>query len=242
MTIVAQIAAFTHRGRVRRRNEDTVVVGDWISPPDMAEPRAARFSLSAPLLCAVADGLGGHRAGEVASRRAAEMFAAAVAELTSTEGVVACLGCINDALYRAMADDPARAGMGTTIVGIVLATRMVWFNIGDSRLYRFRGGELTQVSIDYTTAAPPTGMLTQCLGGAMHGAPVRPHVGGFPAAGGLRLLLCSDGLTDMLEDADIADCLSLPPAEAVAELFDLAMRAGGLDNVSIVLASLDERL
>src|SRR5579885_2241377 len=264
MTIVAQIAAFTHRGRVRRRNEDTVVVGDWISPPDMAEPRAARFSLSAPLLCAVADGLGGHRAGEVASRRAAEMLAAAVAELTSTEGVVACLGRINDALYRAMADDPSRAGMGTTIVGIVLATRMVWFNIGDSRLYRFRGGELTQVSIDDTPAGPRsgmgttivgivlatrmvwfnigdsrlyrfrggeltqvsiddtpagprTGMLTHCLSGAMHGAPVRPHVGDFPAAGGLRLLLCSDGLTDMLEDADIADCLSLPPAEAVAE-------------------------
>ncbi|MBX6329664.1 MAG: serine/threonine-protein phosphatase [Pseudolabrys sp.] len=241
MTTVAHISAFTHRGRVRARNEDTVVVGDWISPPHMAEPRAARLSLSAPVVCAVADGLGGHRAGEVASRRAAEQLAAASPGLTSADSVAACLGRINDALHRAMADDPACAGMGTTIVGVVLGARMIWFNIGDSRLYQFHAGELTQVSIDDTPAGPRTGILTQCLGGTTFGRPVRPHVGGLPAAARSRLLLCSDGLTDMLDDDDIADCLALPPTDAVAELFDLAMRAGGVDNVSIIVVSLDER-
>jgi serine/threonine protein phosphatase PrpC len=240
MTTVAHITAFTHRGRVRAQNEDTIVVGDWISPPDMPEPRIFRTLLSQPLVCAVADGMGGHRAGEVASRQAAEQLSAAGGDLASAQDVAQTLDRVNEALCEAMAEEPAYAGMGTTVVGLVLGARIVRFNIGDSRLYRFDAGQLLQLSIDDTPPGPRSGLITQTLGGVLPPAPVRPHVGEEPLPLPRRFLLCSDGLTDMLDDDDIADCLALGDADAVAQLFDLTMRAGGADNVSIVVVSIDE--
>lgn len=240
MTALAHISAFTHRGRVRARNEDTVVVGDWVSPPDMPEPRSFRHALAAPLVCAVADGLGGHQAGEVASRHAAQRLAAAGAQVASAAGAQETLRRIDDELYQAMAQDPDRAGMGTTVVGLVLGARLVRFNVGDSRLYRFSDGHLSQLSIDDTPPGPRSGLITQSLGGVLPPEPVHPHVLEAPLPLPARFLLCTDGLTDMLGDHDIADCLALGDADAVARLFDLAMRAGGADNVSIVVVSVEE--
>ena len=68
---------------------------------------------------------------------------------------------------------------------------------------------------------------------------IAPHIGEAVLAAPARYLLCSDGLTDMLDDAAIADCLTLPDADAVAQLFERAMRAGGMDNISIVLVSVE---
>jgi len=237
MTTIAHITAFTRRGRVRAQNEDVIVVGDWLSPPEMVEPRSFRTVLSEPLVCAVADGMGGHRAGEVASRHAAQQLSAAGGQLASGQDVAQALGRINDALYQAMAREPAHAGMGTTVVGLVLGERLIRFNIGDSRLYRFGAGGLSQMSIDDTPPGPRSGLITQSLGGAQPPVPLRPHIGEEPLPVPARYLLCSDGLTDMLDDNDIADCLALGDADAVAQLFDLAMRAGGTDNVSIVVVS-----
>jgi serine/threonine protein phosphatase PrpC len=239
MTAVAHITAFTHRGRVRAGNEDTVVVGDWLSAPDSAAPRAVRHHLSAPLLCAVCDGMGGHRAGDVASRKVAQRLAQERGRLSDARSAAAALGAINDELYRAMAADRNLLGMGTTVVGLVLAPRVVWFNVGDSRLYRWRGGRLAQQSVDDTPPGPRSGLLTQSLGGALATCAIAPHVGEDSLAVPTRFLLCSDGLTDMLDDADIEDCLKLRDADAVAQLFELAMRAGGMDNISIVLASVE---
>ena len=238
MPPIAQISAFTHRGRVRAQNEDTIVVGDWVSPPEMDTPRVFRQPLSAPLVCAIADGMGGHSAGEVASRTAAQAVAGA-GELASLERVRACLQQIDDALNHMMVEDVALAGMGTTIAGLVLRDPLIWFNVGDSRLYDCSGGRLAQVSVDDTPAGPRSGLITQSLGGGLPEAPV-PHVGAAPLTLPARFLLCSDGVTDMLEDDDIADCLALPDADAVLQLFDLAMRAGGMDNVSVVVARVEE--
>ncbi len=240
MPLVAHISAITHRGRVRAQNEDTIVVGGWLSPVEVEEPRTFRHPLAPPLVCAVADGLGGHLAGEVASRHAAQQLAAAGARLASVEVVQETLRRINDELYRAMAEDPACAGMGTTVAGLVLGKRLIWFNIGDSRLYRIRDGHLAQMSIDDTPPGPSSGLITQSLGGALPAEPISPHAGEGPLFAPARFLLCSDGLTDMLDDGDIADCVTLPDAEAVTQLFDHAMRAGGADNVSIVVVSVEE--
>jgi serine/threonine protein phosphatase PrpC len=240
MVIAAHVCAFTHRGRVRAQNEDTIVVGDWVSPLEMREPRISHHSLAPPLVCAVADGLGGHRAGEVASRHAARQLARAGAALASVDGVQEMLRRIDNELYAAMAQDAGCAGMGTTIAGLVLGERLIWFNVGDSRLYRFRDGDFAQVSVDDTPPGLRSGLITQSLGGALQPQPVRPHVGEEELSVPSRFLLCSDGLTDMLDDGDIADCLRLPDADAVAQLFDRAVRAGGADNVSIVVVSVEE--
>jgi serine/threonine protein phosphatase PrpC len=242
MAAHARIAAFTHRGRVRARNEDTIVVGDWVSEPDMAQPRQFRHALPAPLVCAVADGLGGHRGGEVASREAARRLAGPDRRLTDAASVVAALHEIDAALYRAMQADANLRGMGTTVVGLALAPRLTWFNVGDSRLYRAGSGSggLAQLSIDDVPPGPRSGLITQTLGGVWPPQePIAPHVGEEVFAAPARYLLCSDGLTDMLDDAAIADCLTLPDADAVAQLFERAMRAGGMDNISIVLMSVE---
>src|SRR5438477_176206 len=241
MAMSARITAFTHRGRVRPGNEDTIAVGDWLSPPEMAAPREFHHALSTPLVCAVADGMGGHQAGEVASRYTAEWLAEARERLTDARRATATLQTINAGLYRAMAEDEDLRGMGTTLVGLVLRPRLIWFNVGDSRLYCYRNGRLAQMSIDDTPAGPRSGLLTQTLGGVPlpFASNIEPHVGEDDLTAPVRFLLCSDGLTDMIEDAQIAECLKLPHAAAVAQLFDLAMHAGGMDNVSIVLVSVE---
>jgi serine/threonine protein phosphatase PrpC len=235
----ACVTAFTHRGRVRAGNEDVIVIGDWVSEPEMAQPRQFRHALTEPLVCAVADGMGGHRAGEVASGEAARRLSAAGARLTDAPGAAAALHQINASLYRAMEADPRLLGMGTTVVGMALSSRIVWFNVGDSRLYRVAGG-LTQLSTDDVPPGPRNGTITQTLGGLWPpGASIAPHVGDEPLNAPARYLLCSDGVTDMLDDAEVAACLAFPDADAVARLFEAAMHAGGMDNISIILVSVE---
>jgi len=238
ISLMAGITAFTHRGRVRAGNEDTIAVGDWISQPEMEAPRQWRHALCAPLVCAVADGLGGHRAGEVASRHVARRLAEEQQKLNDARSVAAALAAIDAELYRAMTEDQNLLGMGTTVVGLALWPRLVWFNVGDSRLYRQYGGRLWQMSIDDVPAGPRLGLLTQSLGGAPSPRPVAPHVGEEQLAPA-RFLLCSDGLTDMLAVEDMEECVALADLDATMRLFERAMRAGGTDNISIVLVSVE---
>ena len=95
MSAIASVTAFTHRGRVRGRNEDTIVIGDWVSPPELEAPRAVRHDLSAPLLCAVCDGMGGHRAGAVASRHVARRLAEERERIVDARAAAATLKAID---------------------------------------------------------------------------------------------------------------------------------------------------
>jgi serine/threonine protein phosphatase PrpC len=239
MTAFARVTALTHRGRVRAGNEDTILVGGWVSVVDMPAAEQTRHELSKPLMCAIADGMGGHRAGEVASRYVARRLCAEQERLTGAGAAATTLQQIDAELYEAMAADKNLSGMGTTIVGLVLAPRLVWFNVGDSRLYRYDRGHLTQLSIDDTPPGPRSGALTQSLGGRHRRSSITPHLGEEPIAGPARYLLCSDGLTDMLDDREIEDCLALADLDAIMQLFDRAMRAGGQDNISIIIVSVE---
>jgi serine/threonine protein phosphatase PrpC len=254
---LVHVTAFTHVGRVRAGNEDAIVVGEWISDPEMTAPFTLSQRLADPLVCAVADGMGGHAAGEVASRYAARCLGGE--SYDGGAGAVAeALHAINAELYQAMAGEPSLAGMGTTVAGLVLwPTELVWFNVGDSRVYCCDGA-LTQVSIDDVPAqAFKTGVITQSLGGSLALKRVAPHVGREPLPVPSRWLICSDGLTDMLSDAEIARCLGEAPdaandnlagqgveggaPEAAAlRLFDAAMAAGGVDNISLVIVGVAE--
>jgi serine/threonine protein phosphatase PrpC len=128
--------------------------------------------------------------------------------------------------------------MGTTVVGLLLsATRAVWFNVGDSRIYRHRGGRLEQLSVDDVPSGPRSGLITQTLGGSPGFLPMAPHIGEEDLVLPSRWLLCSDGLTDMLGDAEIERALAASDEDALRALFTAAMQAGGADNISIVLVS-----
>jgi len=244
-----RVAAVTHPGRVRVSNEDCVQVDDWRSSATVDRIIVPDKPLGAGLfVCLVADGLGGHAAGEVASRRAVESIFGARAALVGPQGIAEILHAVDADLRRHMHADPALVGMGTTIAELVLdANGARWFNVGDSRVYRVRDdGSLEQVSVDDRIApdlADALGLipntLTACLGGHTEPAGFRPHVGTVSPPKPSRWLLCSDGLTDAIDDDAIRACIEQVDEISVARLLDAALAAGGFDNVSIVLATFD---
>ncbi len=232
-----EVTALSHTGGVRDNNEDSITVAGWVSDVAMSAPRRSRHALAEPLLLAVADGMGGHAGGEVASRYAIKRLAEERAS-NSAADIGARLATIHAELYQTMKAVPSLLGMGTTVVGLLLsATRAVWFNVGDSRIYRHRGGRLEQLSVDDVPSGPRSGLITQTLGGSPGFLPMAPHIGEEDLVLPSRWLLCSDGLTDMLGDAEIERALAASDEDALRALFTAAMQAGGADNISIVLVS-----
>ncbi|WP_238016084.1 protein phosphatase 2C domain-containing protein [Dactylosporangium sp. AC04546] len=223
MSATIRAGAATDVGKVRRRNEDSAVAGRGI--------------------WAVADGMGGHAAGDVASN-------IAVTALRRLEDIPDRgphdvrdeLARANEDILAAAVADPSLAGMGTTAVGLCLvrlegADRWVVFNIGDSRVYRWSHGELDQLTVDHVAPEAVTGrrgVITRALG--TDPGP-RADLWVHDARAGERFLICSDGLPLEVSDADIAavlgDCPD--PQQAAEELVRRAVVAGGRDNVTVVV-------
>lgn len=231
-----RFGAASNVGAVRELNEDAM--------------------LAEPPVFVVADGMGGHAHGEVASGLVVERLRSlAGAEELTVEEVVAVVDGLNAVVQDAAGGSRELGGMGTTAVGLVWvqhegAPRWLGFNVGDSRLYRFADGALQQVSVDHSlvqelldageiTAAdipnhPQRSVITRVLGTA---GPVQPDYWELPV--GERYLLCSDGLTTEVEDSDIAAVLGehKDPQAAADALVAAALEAGGHDNVTVVVVS-----
>lgn len=274
--VLADVAALTDRGKTRDNNEDSYVVfrmGRYLERVSSSIPEAelpSRFEDAGHLMI-VADGLGGHVGGEVASRSALvtalqlilrsprwalKLDDAATREREIEELLVRSRGYlarVHTALQEKAAGDASLVGMGTTLTGAYSVGRDVFvLHVGDSKAYLFRDGVMTRVTRDHTVAQAyaDRGMiaqdevpghrlahvLTRAIGGPedqlegdMHHLEIR-H--------GDRVLLCSDGLTDMVTDADIAATLAAHPASEAAcrALVDLALERGGRDNVTVIVA------
>jgi PPM family protein phosphatase len=248
-----QATAFTHQGAVRASNEDTIAVGDWITPEPMSAPVVLEREVEAPLICLVADGMGGHAAGEVASRTVAEHLAARAAEASDQATIAGLLHEANAALFALMDERPAWYGMGTTVAGVVVTpSDVVVFNVGDSRVYRIEDGALVQLSTDDTpgpklpdgrTAVYTSSIISQVLGGYGPDNPeeqLNPHVLSEPLADGARYLICSDGLTDLVDRNTIEETLDRDDQASARALFEAAMAAGGDDNVSLILLRIQQ--
>lgn len=224
-------ATATHKGMVRENNEDSVF------------PNAAGDSSDNAVLI-VADGMGGHVAGEVASRIA--INAAASSELTAEDRVAAG----NRAIREEVAREPSLEGMGTTMTLLMIEDGQATVgHVGDSRAYLLRNGEFSQLTEDHTVAAeyvalgqlspeeaathPQRHMLTRTLGLTRF---VNVDEFKFDLEAGDRILVCSDGLTEMVDDERIAERLADGTPEEVAwGLVELANDAGGVDNISVVV-------
>lgn len=230
-------ATATHQGMVRKNNEDTVF------------PESSGES-TGPAVLIVADGMGGHVAGEVASRLAVN--AAASTDVDPVDRVAAG----NRAIREEVAREPELEGMGTTMTLVSLEPdgKARFGHIGDSRAYLYRDGDLSQVTEDHTVAGelvslgqisseeveshPQRHMLTRTLGLTRFVDVDEVEV---PLTHGDRLLLCSDGLTEMVPDDQIAKLVSNgTPDDAVWALIDAANAAGGVDNISVVLVEVVE--
>ncbi len=236
-------AMLTDVGRVRAVNEDTVV---FVAPGERDPEAKLGF------LALVADGMGGHAAGEVASALAAEVVRRVYYSLDSMPSLSlrTALETANRALYDYAAENAECSGMGTTCSVLVVRDDRLWLaHVGDSRAYIFRNGELTQLSEDQTLHAqlvrdgimtaeslvgsPGANVVLQALGTRREIAPT-VWSEGLPLQSGDRLVLCSDGLSNLATDAQIAEIVaSHPPRDACSALIDLALAAGGYDNISV---------
>lgn len=223
----------THVGHVRANNEDAIAVSGTDPFPLFRWEGELALRHGWAL---VADGMGGHVAGEAASQLAIELLRPVMSRLTNAGQVTAALQAVNEALFDTMKRHPALAGMGTTIAGVIfLGDRALAFNLGDSRIYLHHRDALTQLSHDDVVGG---NMLTQCLGGQSAPTELDPHVQEIRLSPGAKLLLCSDGLTDMLADEQIEVLLHSSDSRPTERLVQTALDAGGIDNVSAVVIEL----
>src|SRR6185436_2548267 len=215
-------------------------------------------------LLAVADGMGGHAHGEVASAVAIGAIAEADAGLDGADlSSVDLLGTLRTAMDTAAArltdaadSDPALRGTGTTLVALLVdATRVGVAHVGDSRAYLLRDGELHQLTHDHTLVQslvdegritadeaadhPRRSVLVRTL---QEGSPAEPDLFSVEGRVGDRFLVCSDGVTAVLDDDEIHEILTdvAEPADAVDRLIALANEGGGPDNITCVVADLVE--
>lgn len=207
--------------------------------------------LMEPPLFAVADGLGGHRAGEVASTVAVETLFAHAPKHADAKGLARAVRAANAAVIEAAEQGRGREGMGTTLTAaMVEGTRIALAHVGDSRAYLLARGELVQLTEDHSLVAdmvrsgtlsteaarvhPNRSVITRALGSDPNMVADALEVDASP---GDRLLLCTDGLTGMVEDAAIAEVLRTAPSPkaAVARLVAAANDAGGHDNITVVV-------
>jgi len=229
-------AGLSDVGRVRTHNEDAVL-------------------LSSPLF-AVADGLGGHRAGEIASTVAIEALMEAAPAHADAKALGRAVRAANRAVIEAAREGQGHSGMGTTLTAaIVEGTCVAVAHVGDSRMYLLHNGLLERITEDHSLVAdmirsgqlteeesrehPNRSVITRALGSDPNMYADTFEVDVSP---GDRLLLCSDGLTSMLTDGQIADILNeiRDPESAVRALVDAANAAGGHDNISVVLVDIPE--
>lgn len=222
--------------------------------------------LAAPPLFVVADGMGGHEGGDVASAIVVEEFEALARRGHDPARAADDVAHTLEACQRrieAYADQQRAAGIGpfsagtTAVVAVVVERegRPAWMvtNVGDSRAYRLHGGALHQVSVDHSVVQdlvesgaitreaaahhPERHVITRALGGTHRS---EPDVFWLPLEAADRLLLCTDGITDMISDTEVLDVLehTPDPVQAADALVAAALRAGGRDNATAVVVDL----
>jgi protein phosphatase len=231
-----QWATASHKGRIRTNNEDSAYPDSAGSAEDVA-------------LLVLADGMGGHVAGEVAS-------SIAIDTAVATDGDVAArISAANRAILDRVEHDPTLAGMGTTLTLLEIGPegRATFAHVGDSRAYLLRNGLLKQVTTDHTIVTeylragritadqaadhPQRHMLTRALGLITE---LDVDVIDEKLEPGDRVLLCSDGVTDMITDDEITESLrsAATSEEAVWDLVERSNRAGGHDNVTAIVVDI----
>lgn len=225
----------TDVGHVRDHNEDSLIV--------------------VPPLFAVADGMGGHEAGEVASELTIKTLEELAPNHPDAQALERAVEAANLNVLRAPSDGIGREGMGTTLTAaMVEGERLLIAQVGDSRAYLLHEGELQQLTRDHSLMMdlieagqitpeqarvhPNRSVITRAIGSDPN---MKPDIYELNIASGDRLLLCSDGLSTMLEDDEIQSVMrhTPDPQQCASNLVDAALQAGGYDNVTVVVVDVE---
>ncbi|MYW68915.1 Stp1/IreP family PP2C-type Ser/Thr phosphatase [Streptomyces sp. SID8379] len=235
MSLSLRFAAGSHKGMIREGNEDSGYAG--------------------PRLLAIADGMGGQAAGEVASSEVISTIVALDDDVPGSD-ILTSLGTAvqraNDQLRMMVEEDPQLEGMGTTLTALLwTGQRLGLVHVGDSRAYLLRDGVLTQITQDHTwvqrlvdegriteeeaTTHPQRSLLMRALGSGDH---VEPDLSIREVRAGDRYLICSDGLSGVVSHQTMEETLASyqGPQETVQDLIQLALRGGGPDNITVIVA------
>ncbi len=235
MSLSLRFAAGSHKGMIREGNEDSGYAG--------------------PRLLAIADGMGGQAAGEVASSEVISTLVTLDDDVPGSD-ILTSLGTAvqraNDQLRMMVEEDPQLEGMGTTLTALLwTGQRLGLVHVGDSRAYLLRDGVLTQITQDHTwvqrlvdegriteeeaTTHPQRSLLMRALGSGDH---VEPDLSIREVRAGDRYLICSDGLSGVVSHQTMEETLASyhGPQETVQELIQLALRGGGPDNITCIVA------
>ncbi|MEV5144269.1 Stp1/IreP family PP2C-type Ser/Thr phosphatase [Streptomyces sp. NPDC052727] len=235
MSLSLRFAAGSHKGMIREGNEDSGYAG--------------------PRLLAIADGMGGQAAGEVASSEVISTLVTLDDDVPGSD-ILTSLGQAvqraNDQLRAMVEEDPQLEGMGTTLTALLwTGQRLGLVHVGDSRAYLLRDGVLTQITQDHTwvqrlvdegriteeeaTTHPQRSLLMRALGSGDH---VEPDLSIREVRAGDRYLICSDGLSGVVSHQTMEETLASyqGPQETVQELIQLALRGGGPDNITVIVA------
>lgn len=243
---VPEIGLFSDVGMERSSNQDNI--------------GCLRFADKRNFLVVLADGMGGHQGGEVASQIAVQTvqqnFFATVGEYDFTQTLQTSFKAANTAIYQLSLHNPELRGMGTTLVVLAVINGLAYYaNTGDSRLYWFRNSDCIQLSRDHTKVAymveagllaaelanhhPDRHLLTRALGTKTDEDIDICHKP-LPIKMSDRFLLCSDGLYELVSNAEINHVLNYYPAqEACQYLVELANHRGGHDNISVIAVKIN---
>jgi protein phosphatase len=241
-----KISAASSVGCVRDNNEDMLLI-DKQFVRDSKLDIDASFSQDQRYLLALADGMGGHNCGEVASSDTLHNLQFYFNDIPTgldvsgfNESIYEWLVSMNNTIEGKGNGDAQYKNMGTTLVSFVYyGHEFFWMNCGDSRLYRLHEGKLTQLTTDHSLSNmlgqhAHSHIITNCIGGGCKSSYIDIVKCTSEVAVGDTFLLCSDGLTDMLSDSDIENMMNA--GYTADRLCVAAERAGGLDNVSVILA------
>jgi serine/threonine protein phosphatase PrpC len=253
--IYVRVAGRTDTGHVRSHNEDSFVVADLTGGALLGEGKSERFDVGERgVLLAVSDGMGGAQAGEVASALVVESLTRALRARPKGESADALLSDAVEKAHKTVVETGERQGMkmgATLTAAYVCGTNVYLAEVGDSRAYLVRRGQITQLTKDQSyvqlmvdggliteaeaSGSPYQNIILQAMG---HQPKVSVALGKLELRGRDCLLLCSDGLTKHVSDDEMRETLLGAPdlATAASRLVDLANTRGGTDNITVVLA------
>ena len=244
-----------HTGKIRHANEDACLAGQTLSDDNLDTPAAVRLARG-PWIIAVSDGIGGHRGGAEASHTVVSALAGC--KRVTPHSITDLLHRLNRHLCERGSKHSELTAMGATIAGVGCGGRGLFtFHVGDSRVYRWENDTLTQITRDDSEAEDLIDLgllertegkrpgflhaLTQAIGGRTVAEEIQVHIQPLRVTQRTRFIVCSDGLTDPLNDAQIATILGHHGTEidqASRALIDAANAGGGPDNITVILAAI----